>query len=163
MAEKKIPDIDLVSVLTPTMPSRARYWPSLVDSLYWQTYRERPIEWLVYCDNASDSDAAFWEAAGKRLMEKCIILKFRSCEPMDIGAKRNAMMDAAEGEIIIWQDDDDVMLPKRVAVQTRGILQEKAEAHSFQRVLVYNETTDEWGLVWDPGTHADLARALHRT
>jgi len=47
---------------------------------------------------------------------------------MSMGLMRQAMLDHAEGEVVIQWDDDDISMPARMAVQATPIIEGKVEA-----------------------------------
>ena len=92
--------MSLVSVITPTY-GRPDKLPQLLDVFRTQTHE--PKELLVYDDSPQPS--AFMQAAAKA---DPAIRYLYSPTRLTIGAKRNALIQAARGDIIASFDDDDI-------------------------------------------------------
>jgi glycosyltransferase involved in cell wall biosynthesis len=90
-----------VSIITPT-GNRQDLLPALWDCVRNQSVHE--FEWLVF--DASPQDAQFEGMDDRRIHYR------RVPEWMTIGAKRNALCDAANADIIAHFDDDDFYGPR---------------------------------------------------
>lgn len=144
---KKIKNTPPVSIVTPTY-NRRKFIPWLIKCVEHQTYPREYMEWLIY-DDGSDPIYDIIEPYIKLLNIKYI----RNETKINIGAKRNALNDAACGEIIVTMDDDDYYPPERVqhAVQ----MMHKHQLAGSTRLHLYF-TDDE--SIWEVGpyksTHA---------
>lgn len=94
-----------VSLITPTN-GRERYLRLQYDCFKRQTWDA--LEWLILDDSpvASASYSALDDPAVRYM---------HSSKAMSIGAKRNALIEAASGDLIMHLDDDDYYVPEYVA------------------------------------------------
>jgi glycosyltransferase involved in cell wall biosynthesis len=90
-----------VSIITPTI-NRARLLPAIWNCVRAQSIQD--FEWLVQ-DGSSRPAPMFDTINDKRVRYMHVP------EPMTIGAKRNALCEAANGSIIVQFDDDDYYAP----------------------------------------------------
>ena len=95
----------LVSVITPTH-DRAAWLPRVVASFQSQTYAS--LELIVLDDSPQP-------ALHPPLLGDARIKYIHTAQRLSVGAKRNRMVDAARGEIIVHFDDDDYYSPSYVA------------------------------------------------
>jgi glycosyltransferase involved in cell wall biosynthesis len=87
----------LVSIITPTY-GREKFIPAIADCVRRQTFEN--YEWLVLDDSEEPSTTLSGNSWDK--------LKYLySRERLNIGEKRNRLVDLARGEIILHFDDDD--------------------------------------------------------
>jgi glycosyltransferase involved in cell wall biosynthesis len=105
----------LVSVIVPAYDGE-RFVAEAVESILGQTYS--PLELIVVDDGSTDRTAEIVEG-----YEAVRLLRKENGGP---ASARNAGLEAATGAIIAFQDQDDVMLPRRIEVQA-GRLIEAAE------------------------------------
>lgn len=103
-----------VSVVTPTF-GREKYLPALYRCFDGQTHPDREL--LVYDDSPTRS-AFFGGLADPR------VKYLHSAARLTIGEKRNRLIEAAEGEVIAFFDDDDHYAPGYLA----GMLQRLGDA-----------------------------------
>lgn len=94
-----------LSILVPTTNSRRAFWPWL----WWNIRKQQGLDWsstevVFACENVVLSPQF-------SLASRCVVT------PADasIGAKRNALLEAARGEYVAWMDDDDWQHPLRIA------------------------------------------------
>ena len=108
MAARK-PDTNVgkpfVSVCTPTL-NRRKFIPALTDCFNAQTYPKDRMEWIVVDDGSDSVCDLFSDINGASY--------YYSKEAMTIGQKRNFMHSKANGDIIVYMDDDDYYPPDRV-------------------------------------------------
>jgi glycosyltransferase involved in cell wall biosynthesis len=93
----------LVSVITPTY-GRQQCLPRAHELLKNQTYKN--VEWLIYDDSPAPSDylrAQSHDPAIKYLYSR---------DRLSAGVKRNELIEASSGEIIMHLDDDDYYSPR---------------------------------------------------
>lgn len=86
------------SIITPTSANRQIYFPGLYHCFKSQTYPD--CELLILDDSPSGSEF-FYE------LNDPTVKYFHAGQAMTIGEKRNHLIEAATGEVIIHFDDDD--------------------------------------------------------
>jgi len=103
--KKPGPGKPLVSVCTPTYNRRA-FIPALIQCFEAQTYPRELLEWVVVDDGSDPVKDLFEGVEGVKY--------YSSEERMNLGFKRNFMHSKANGEILVYMDDDDYYPPDRV-------------------------------------------------
>jgi glycosyltransferase involved in cell wall biosynthesis len=91
-----------VSIITPTA-NRQRFLPAIAQCVLSQTFHD--FEWLIH-DHGP-------EAAGEKFTDPRIRY-MHDMRAAKIGAKRNLLCHAAQGEIIVHFDDDDFYAPNYI-------------------------------------------------
>ena len=94
-----------VSLCTPTR-DRRMFIPALIRCFEMQSYPRELLEWVVVDDGSDPVEDLFAGVAGVNYI--------RNSEPMRLGQKRNFMHRQADGDIIVYMDDDDFYPPDRV-------------------------------------------------
>jgi glycosyltransferase involved in cell wall biosynthesis len=98
----------LISIITPT-----RDRPALLAETIASVERQRfPVGWKleqVICDDGSGPESA--EAIGRLLTGRAFVRLVRHGCPLGVSAARNSALAAAQGEMIIDLDDDDLLPP----------------------------------------------------
>ncbi len=97
-----VPETLTVSVILPTR-NRAAVVPRAIASVLAQTYRR--IE-LVVVDDASTEETA--KVLDKVDDERMLVVRG---EGRGVGAARNVALQAAHGDVIVYLDDDNLMMP----------------------------------------------------
>lgn len=116
----------LVSVIIPTY-NRAHLVTEAMDSVYSQTYR--PIELIVVDDGSTDNTPKVLEEWGKgHSGDSQFELRTFRQENKGASAARNLGAANCKGGFIIWHDSDDLMLPKRVELPLKRLLEFDADA-----------------------------------
>lgn len=100
---KKYP---LVTVCTPTF-NRRPFIPTILKCFEHQTYPKGKIEWIIIDDGTDKIEDLV------KHIPQVKYLKYN--EKLTLGKKRNIGNDAAQGEIIIYMDDDDYYPPERIS------------------------------------------------
>jgi glycosyltransferase involved in cell wall biosynthesis len=95
----------LVSVCTPTY-NRRSFIPGLIHCFNAQSYPKEKIEWIIADDGTDPVEDLFNHIDQARY--------FRIEQKMSIGQKRNFMHSKANGDIIVYMDDDDYYPSDRV-------------------------------------------------
>ncbi|MFN0217625.1 MAG: glycosyltransferase [Hyphomicrobium sp.] len=103
---------ELVSVLTPIYNAE-RFLPAMLDSLLGQTYRH--IEVVLLDDGSTDRSLAIAHAYADRDARVRILPPHP--DNRGVVATRNALVSAARGAFIGWNDSDDVSAPHRIEKQ----------------------------------------------
>lgn len=99
------PDRPLVSIIIPNY-NYARYLPKAIDSALAQTYS--PIEVIVVDDGSTDDSRAVIQSYGARIVP---IMKPNAGH----GSALNAGYAACRGEIVVFLDADDELVPDAIA------------------------------------------------
>jgi glycosyltransferase involved in cell wall biosynthesis len=127
-----------ISIITPTI-NRQDLLPSLWDCVRGQSVQD--IEWRVH--DGSPQRASMFDAINDPRV-------FYTHEPkqMTIGAKRNALCEAAKGEIIAHFDDDDFYAPRYIEGMVSSMTDLNADFVKLFGFFLYHQTHDVFGY-WD--------------
>jgi len=137
----------LVSIITPTF-GRAALLPYCHKFILWQTLHD--IEWLVLDDSPTPS-AHLMSLGGA-----ADITYIHSATRMSIGAKRNALIERARGEIIVQFDDDDFYGPDYVRTLLTAMAEANADMINLRAWFVYDMRSEffgYWNLMQRTGLH----------
>ena len=115
--DKSGPNLPLVSVCTPTF-NRRPFIENMINCYKNQTYPRSKMEWIIV-DDGTDKV--------KDIIEKYdnLNIKYFEVEKMNLGQKRNFMHTKANGNIIVYMDDDDYYPPERVRHSVDMLLYDK--------------------------------------
>ena len=110
MQQKNL-DKPLVSVCTPTF-NRRPFIAAMMECFNHQTYPRDRMEWIIVDDGT--------DPVGDLVSHHPCVRYFNLADKISLGKKRNLMHEKAQGEIIVYMDDDDYYPPERVshAVET---------------------------------------------
>jgi glycosyltransferase involved in cell wall biosynthesis len=110
MQQKNL-DKPLVSVCTPTF-NRRPFIAAMMECFNHQTYPRDRMEWIIVDDGT--------DPVGDLVSHHSCVKYYRIADKISLGKKRNLMHEKAQGEIIVYMDDDDYYPPERVshAVET---------------------------------------------
>jgi glycosyltransferase involved in cell wall biosynthesis len=139
-----------VSIITPTF-NRQEFLPALWECIRTQSVQD--FEWLVH-DGTSVRTTMFDAINDPR------VAYMHAPKPMTIGAKRNALCDAAKSEIIAHFDDDDFYGPRYVENMVSFMTKEKANFVKLFGFFLYQRTPKAfayWDLERDFPVHFRLA------
>ncbi len=147
----------LVSCLMPT-GNRERFARQAVRYFQRQTYPSREL--VIVDDGDTDDDGTVDDddRSGDHAMSGLphwADLEREGCEPApvqylrvpagtSIGAKRNAAVQAARGELLLCWDDDDWYGPERIERQIEPILAGRAGVTALGQSLFYHVESDEF-------------------
>ena len=113
MGKKKIKlaKYPFISVCTPTF-NRRPFIPIMIKCFEHQTYPKDKIEWIIVDDGTDKIEDLVSQIPQVKY--------FKFDEKMTLGKKRNILNEKANGDIIIYMDDDDYYPPERIshAVET---------------------------------------------
>ncbi len=109
----------LVSVLTPTF-ERPAFLRLAVQQFLAYTYPRR--EMIIVDDSRTPATD---------LPKSPLVKYIRLSERQILGQKHNTAADAAQGDILVHQDDDDVFSPRRLQVQLHSIAMGEADITGF--------------------------------
>lgn len=126
------PKMPLVSCIMPTA-NRRRFVPSAIRYFLAQDY---PRKELIILDDGADSVADLIPAVTQ-------VRYIRSASQQPLGEKRNACIQAGQGELIMHWDDDDWMAPHRIRYQVEALLKAEAELCGLRRLLFYDLTSNQ--------------------
>ena len=101
----------MVSVCTPTF-NRRPFIPAMLECFNHQTYPRDRMEWVIIDDGTDPIEDL--------VSQHPCVRYFKHADKLSLGKKRNMMHERAQGEIIVYMDDDDYYPPERVshAVET---------------------------------------------
>lgn len=103
----------LLSVLIPTLPDRKNFLFDLLDELHYQ---------MEYWDVESEVEIIIDDTE----------------KHLSIGAKRQRLLEKANGEYIVFIDDDDMILNDYLWVIVSGIKSDKPDVVSFNGYMTTN-------------------------
>ncbi len=111
---QKLSKVPTVTICTPTF-NRRPFWPMTIRCVAQQDYPAEKIEWLVL-DDGTDSV----EDLLNGVVPNVRYTRVPNGEKWSIGKKRNWLNAQAQGEVIVYMDDDDYYPPQRIshAVET---------------------------------------------
>ena len=110
------------SVIIPTHNAE-KFISKGLDSIKAQSFRD--FELIVVCDRCTDRTKEIAESYGAKTIE---------VDYGRDGLSRNAGLEIAEGEYILWQDDDDWYLHEFAF----GMIDEKLRENNDPEVLIYS-------------------------
>jgi glycosyltransferase involved in cell wall biosynthesis len=131
--------LPLVSCIMPTH-KRRHFVPQAIRYFLRQNY---PNKELVILDDGSESVADLVPADPQ-------VRYIRLSGSRTLGAKRNACVEASQGDLIMHWDDDDWMASHRIAYQVEALLQAGAEVCGLRCMLFYELETDRGWLYTYP-------------
>ena len=133
--KKKLP---FVSILVPTTANRKAFLPQLFRCIVRQDYEgEKEIIILNDVDNESIN-------IPKNINFRLINCKFKST----LGYKRNLLNNEAQGDILIYFDDDDYHMPTRINHTVQSLINGKNLIAGSSRSFVFrisNQSIYEYG------------------
>jgi glycosyltransferase involved in cell wall biosynthesis len=127
-----------VSIITPTL-NREDLLPALWRCVRAQSVQD--IEWIVH-DGSPERARMFDEIGDPR------VRYLHVPEPMTIGAKRNALCDAAKGEIIAHFDDDDFYGPRYIEGMVSLMAEKSVDFVKLFGFFLYHRTQHVFAY-WD--------------
>ena len=104
--KQKTPDKPLVSVCTPTF-NRRPFIAAMLACFNHQTYPRDRMEWIIVDDGTDPIEDL--------VSHHPCVRYFKLADKISLGKKRNLMHEKAQGEIIVYMDDDDYYPPERVS------------------------------------------------
>ena len=128
------PEPPLVSCIMPTANRRA-FVPQAISYFLRQDY---PHKELVILDDGVDSVADL-------IPDDPRVRYQRAARKQPLGAKRNACVELARGDLIMHWDDDDWHAPRRIACQVAALLAAGGEVCGLRQMLFH---TIAGGATW---------------
>ena len=155
-------ELPFVSVCTPTF-NRRQFIPYIIECFEQQDYPKERMEWVIVDDGSNTVEDLVSHIPQVRY--------FKYEQKMTLGRKRNVMHAHAQGDIIVYMDDDDYYPPERVshAVQTltanpRALCAGSSTLHIYfkhaQTLCVYGPYSDNHATA---GTFAFKRKLLDMT
>jgi hypothetical protein len=77
-----------------------------------------------------------------------------------IAAKRNFGCEAADGQLIVHWDDDDISQPERIASQVDHLLESGKQVGGFSSMVFHNPETNAWWMYETAVEHFVLGTSL---
>jgi glycosyltransferase involved in cell wall biosynthesis len=122
---------ELVSVIIP-LYNRARFIEETLDSVAHQTWR--PIEIVAVDDGSTDDSVRVvqqWFRTLKNEQKKGLSLNLLKQANKGAPAARNHGLREAKGEYIQFLDSDDLLMPEKLAVQMKFLLNNKEYGYVY--------------------------------
>jgi glycosyltransferase involved in cell wall biosynthesis len=141
----------LVSIITPTY-GREAFLKACHRNVSWQTHKD--AEWLILDDSPHPS-AYLMPLSGKDG-----ITYIHSRERISIGAKRDALIERAKGNVIVSFDDDDYYGPDYVRTLLAAMRERDADMVNLRGWFVHdlrNGFFGYWNLMLKTGLHHVLS------
>jgi len=107
--------IDKVSIVTLTH-NRTPWWPNMVQNVLTQTWPQRDIEWII----VDDATTLGGQVAQFQKDYPDLTVKYIQA-PNDIETKRNAGVESATSNIVLFMDDDDHYPKESVELRVKGL------------------------------------------
>ena len=104
--------LPLVSILTPTY-NRRQFIPKIIECIQNQDYPVDKMEWIVVDDGDDKVNDLLEDKELTKGLPK--IHYYQVEEKMNIGKKRNLINSKANGDILLYMDDDDYYPVERVS------------------------------------------------
>jgi len=98
--------LPMVSVCTPTF-NRRPFIAAMLQCFDHQTYPRDRMEWIIVDDGTDPIEDL--------VSQHPCVRYFKLADKISLGKKRNLMHEKAQGEIIVYMDDDDYYPPERVS------------------------------------------------
>lgn len=116
-----------VTVVIPCF-NQARYLAAAVRSVWDQSHR--PLECIVVDDGSTDGTADVAAASGARVVRQ---------SNRGVSAARNAGLATARGELVVFLDADDVLLPDALAMEAAALSSNRRAAAVVTRCEAMDE------------------------
>ena len=113
-----------VSIIIPTYNRAARI-PQTLDSIFEQTYKN--FEVIIVDDGSTDNTLQVLNEYSAKACQKQIKFKVLSQKNAGAPAARNNGLKNATGEYVVFFDSDDIMLPERIEIQIKIMLEENSD------------------------------------
>lgn len=117
-----------VSICTPTF-NRRPFIPIIIKCFENQTYPRDKMEWIIIDDGTDKIEDL--------VAHLPYVKYFKYNEKMTLGKKRNILNEKAEGEIIVYMDDDDYYPPERVKHAVDTLRNSKALCAGSSAMFLY--------------------------
>jgi glycosyltransferase involved in cell wall biosynthesis len=117
-----------VSICTPTF-NRRPFIPIIIKCFENQTYPRDKMEWIIIDDGTDKIEDL--------VAHLPYVKYFKYDEKMTLGKKRNVLNEKAEGDIIVYMDDDDYYPPERVKHAVDTLRNSKALCAGSSAMFIY--------------------------
>jgi glycosyltransferase involved in cell wall biosynthesis len=115
----------MVSVCTPTF-NRRPFIPAMLECFNHQTYPRDRMEWVIIDDGTDPIEDL--------VSQHPCVRYFKLADKISLGKKRNMMHEKAQGEIIVYMDDDDYYPPERVSHAVETLLHHRKKRTGIKLV-----------------------------
>jgi glycosyltransferase involved in cell wall biosynthesis len=126
--KNKLSKYPFVSICTPTF-NRRPFIPIMIQCFEHQTYPKDKMEWIIVDDGTDKIEDLVKDIPQVKY--------FKYDEKLTLGKKRNITNEKAEGEIIIYMDDDDYYPPERVKHAVDTLRDSKALCAGSSAMFIY--------------------------
>ena len=109
-----------VSILIPTF-NRAEFLKQALESIAGQTFKDWEV--CIYDDGSTDNTSK----VATDFLENHMGKYERGTVNKGVGYARNRLFEMAEGEILAWQDSDDISHPHRLEQMVKALEEQKAD------------------------------------
>jgi glycosyltransferase involved in cell wall biosynthesis len=109
-----------------------------VESILNQSYKNLEV---IVCDDASTDRS--WQVLCAMQQRCSSVAVIRNNANYGTYLSKNRAIDRATGEIILFQDSDDISHPQRVAIQVTELLADSALIATRTKYLRYNESNEQ--------------------
>ncbi|KAH8089971.1 ribonuclease [Aureococcus anophagefferens] len=127
----------VVSVICPTTPERAPLHPLLYACFLAQTHARREL--VVYDTGAEGTPSPYWLDVCAR--DGRVTYHHDAAFHMNVGHKRNVLVDRCKGDVVAMFDDDNFYAPTFIEIMLRHLLDSGARMVSLSGF--YGCATDE--------------------
>jgi len=138
-----------VSIITPTTGSRHHYHEALYKCFSSQTHENKEL--LVYDDSAKPSP--FFSSLSDTRVKYIHIPKTKST--VTVGAKRNRLVQEAQGDLIAHFDDDDYYAPEYLIRMIATLVREDSRVAKLTGWFMYSRAQQFFGY-WDMNTDSRI-------
>jgi pentatricopeptide repeat protein len=109
-----------------------------VESILNQSYKNLEV---IVCDDASTDRS--WQVLCAMQQRCSSVTAIRNNANYGTYLSKNRAIDRASGEIILFQDSDDISHPQRVAIQVSALLADDSLIATRTKYLRYNESNEQ--------------------
>lgn len=132
--KNKLSKKPFVSICTPTF-NRRPFIPMAIKCFEHQTYPKDRIEWIIVDDGTDKIEDLVTHIPQVKY--------FKYEEKMTLGKKRNICNEKAQGDIIVYMDDDDYYPPERVKHAVETLQDSKALCAGSSAMFIYFKHIDK--------------------
>jgi glycosyltransferase involved in cell wall biosynthesis len=132
--KNKLPKKPFVSICTPTF-NRRPFIPMAIKCFEHQTYPKDRMEWIIVDDGTDKIEDLVSHIPQVKY--------FKYDEKMTLGKKRNVCNEKAQGDIIVYMDDDDYYPPERVKHAVEKLKDSKSLCAGSSAMFIYFKHIDK--------------------
>ncbi len=98
-----------------------------------------PWEIVVIDDGSTDGSLSLLSTFEKKAEEKGVLLRILPFDNMGVGVARNRGVEAAEGDVILFLDSDDLLYPEALSTAMKKKKEENAAILLFDSEYLYSD------------------------